>query len=64
MKYLLPTLLGLVLLLSGCAARYKSIPSTEHCTNVSYERIGRDIRIEADCIAPPAGADGLMDIVT
>jgi len=61
MKLILATM---ILSLSGCAQLYNSIPSTEHCTNVLYERTNRDIRIEADCVAPPAGGDSLSDLVT
>lgn len=41
----------LLLLVTGCS----SLPSMQHCHEVSYTRTGADIRIEATCRAPIGG---------
>lgn len=42
----------MLLLLTGCG----SLPSMKACHNVKYTRIGADIHIEADCLAPIGGS--------
>lgn len=44
-----------VVLLTGCAQLFGSLPSLQYCSEVSYERNGNQIKLEARCQAPIGG---------
>lgn len=46
--WLSAALVAVVVLVSGCA----QMPSVQNCDRVRYERIGLDVKIEAQCRVP------------